>query len=394
MNNISPKYYVYALVAYAIPIIGYIFNPGTVGSFAIVKAFILIFLFFKFRNQLGDSELLHDKRVKWFAVIILFGIINFLLRGKYDWMSLALMFSSVLGYFSVFYCVMILNIQSLMYSLRAFILVLLPTAILSYMYWDGFLGVDVPHILTPFALFFIITPFIKNKMIKYVIIVVYLFSVIFDTSVRACLLTGIVSVLILISYKFAPTHLFSKISKSLRYAFFVLPIVFLCLGIWGNFNIFSEMENADVSKFDTGSGRKSEMRSLNTDSRTGVYLDVLYSIEGVSDIMIGKGEVINLESTWIETRHSVEAGILNIFLRYGLIGCVVFFLILWHSTKEGLYNTNNTLTQIVAIYLAYKFLYMFIEDANINISTFIAMGICMSESIRSLTNEQIKEYLQ
>ena len=384
------KYYIYTLLAYAIPIIGYVYNPGSVGAFSIIQAVLLFILYTSLRKKGIIAPPKYDKRIKWFGFVILFGIIHFFSKGNYDWTSMSLLISSLIGYLSIFYFIMVQDIRCVKYYLKAFVMVLIPTAFISYLNWNGFLGFDIPHIIAPFALFFLLTPFFTNKLIKYSVIVIYLAAVISDVSVRSCLLTGVICSCVLILYKFTSASLFSKIANSLRYFFLITPLFLLALALFADFNVFAEMESTDVSSFETGSGRKSDSRSLNTDSRTGVYLDVLYSLENVRDVVFGKGEVINLETTWIDVRHSVEAGILNIFLKYGLVGCIVFFLIFWHSTKQGVYNTNNTLTQLVAIYLSYKFFYMFIEDANINISTLIAYGICMNSRIRNLTDSEIK----
>lgn len=393
MINKFSNYHIYAVIAYAIPIIGYINNPGSVGVFSVIQSIILLLVYIRMKKMHMLETIYVDKRLKWFVVIILLGVANFLCAGNNNWGSISLMLSSILGYFNIIYYFLIQDASSISHYLKSFLWVLIPTAVYSFLTWKGFLSFDVPHILAPLALFFLITPFFRAKRLRFLVIVVYAYSFLSDISVRSCLLTGMVCTLVLVTFLFTPSNLFSRLSRLMRTFFLATPVVLLCLGLWGGFNVFAEMENTDVKVVNIDSGRKSENRMLNTDSRTGVYLDVLYSIETPKDIIVGKGIVINLETSWIDTRHSVEPGILNIFLRYGLIGCIVFFIIIYHATKLGIYHSNNSLTQLVAIFLSYKFLYMFIEDANINISMYLAYAICINEKIRSMTDQQLRQIL-
>lgn len=394
MNNKLSIYYFYAIIAYVIPIVGYINTPGSVGVYTIISAILLLCIYIILKRKRVLEYHYFDKRLRLFSIVILIGILNSLSRGPNDWDSISLLISSIISYVLIIYCFLVQDVSSIKNFLMAFLYLLIPTAVYSYLNWDGFLSYDVPHILAPFSLFFLVIPFIKNKVLRIIIAAVYLVSFLIDTSVRSCLLSGTICSFLLIAHAISTETIFFVLSQHMRRLFFAVPVVLLCLGLWGEFNVFAEIENIDVSNFGISDGRKSDSRMLNTDSRTGVYLDVLHSVDGIRDILIGKGEVINLDSSWTELRHSVEVGMLNIFLKYGLMGCIAFFLLLWHSTKLGVYETNNTMTRIVALYLSYKFLYMFIEDASINISTVLAYAICVNSKIRSLTDIEIRNLLK
>lgn len=381
--------YFLSLIAYIIPIIGYIVIPGKVGIFVFVENILLVFTYLFMRNKHMIQRPNIDKRLKRYLCVIVMGVINFLIFGEYTRINISMLISSVLANLGIIYSFLIEDIESVKFFIKSFLLVLVPSAFFSMFYWNGFLHFDPPHIISPLALFVLFCPFFCVKR-YFLVLGVFALFIIGDIGVRSCLLTLSFCTAVLFLYKFLPNCFFAIIKK-IRILMFVSPIILLILGSTDTFNIFSAIENQDVSSFDVGSSRKSSGHSLNTDSRTGVYNDVYDSIDGPLEFIFGKGEVINLESSWIETRHSVEAGILNVFLRYGVVGCVIFFALFWNASKIGMYYTNNQMTKMASLYLSYKFMYMFVEDGNIEISTFIAYGICMCSSIRLMDDRSIKD---
>lgn len=386
------SYYFFAVLAYALPIIWYILNPGQVGTINLIATLLLVYVYYKLKKSGLTQALSTNRNFKYCLWIIIAACINTIVSGGMNYSAVVYMLLSIMGYISVVYVTMVGSINSVLYFCKSFMYVLIPVAIISYFMWTGFLTFDIPHVFAPLTLFVPISAFFpKKKML--LITGVVMFSVVYDYSVRVCLLSATLSILILIGYIFCTTKIYNKILRYARLLLLFLPLFFLTLSIWGNYNVFAVMEDQDVSFINLGSGRKSDTRSFNTDSRTGVYLDVANSVQSTKEIIIGKGEVINLEVDWkdgTDFRHSTEAGILNIFLRYGLVGCVAFFMLIWNLTKIGLYQSNNTMTKMVAVYLAYKFFVCFIEEPNLNISTYLAMGICLSPIIRQMTDDEIR----
>lgn len=382
------KYYIYTVVGIIIPVVAYILSPGHAGIPGALSA-IWVFVVFCTMRQ---SKLLTQTRLfpyfKWLIIVIAIGAFQAVINLNSDQVRFTLFITHLLSWLMISICYLVKDANSIKYFAEAYLLVLIPTAFLSAFTWSGFLMFDVLHILLPLTLFLLICDFFP-KMYRILIIAVLFIGLIYDSSSRSCLLTIIVCVSLYIVNIFLPKIIVKHILRYARILFFIAPIVLLFLGIFGNFNVFSSIEGMDVSSYNIES-RKSEDRLLNTDSRTGVYLDVLNNIEGPSDIIIGKGCVITLPSAWTTDRHSVEAEFLNIYLRYGLVGCVVFFLLLWKISNKGMYETNNTLTMLVSVYIAYRFLFTFIEDAGLNPIIYVALGICLNPSIRNMTDEQLK----
>lgn len=387
------KYYLLSVLAYCIPIVFYIAFPGKVIFASLIRTILLCFVILGMNRQNITLNKYH--RTYWLLClfVVIMGFLHYLFVGDFNRVSVALILSSYLNYFFVIYTLMVNGVDSIKYFLKSFLLILIPVAVLSMIFWDGFESFDVPHIVAPLTIFFCVCPYLPRKQSFFIVSCVVL-SVVYDYSVRVCLLTLVVSLILLLGYYLIPKKLFESLLKLSRLLFFSLPIVFLLLAVYCNFNIFQEIENMELSpSVNLDAGRKSEDRAINTDSRTAVYLDVVNGVSSISDIIWGKGEVINLKSAWNpDDRHSTEAGMLNIFLKYGLIGCFVFLLLIWTASYKGLYKSGNYMCKMVAVYLSYRFFLSFVEDPIIDITTFIAIGICVNKEIRRMTDKELLNY--
>ena len=193
--------------------------------------------------------------------------------------------------------------------------------------------------------------------------------------------------------------MFKKVAKFIRYALFILPIVLFILGVSGKFNIFEEIADQEVSV--TLDNKKNRTDDYLVDSRTVVYYDVLRSINSPERLIIGQGVIFNIKTVFAEHnsnfesgRKNVEAGLLNILLRYGILGVITFFLLLFVSSGLGINHSNNSMTVLTGIYISFKFLFLFVEEANISISTYLALSICLNPYIRHLTDYDIKLFFK
>lgn len=389
MKDLFFKYYFWVVFFIAIPIITYILYPGTDAIPNVIKITLIFIMYHKMKNRGLIADNIKIGKLYLFIFVIIFGIIHSLLTCPMNHINIALLVLDNISWLTALIIFMVKDIASIGRFVKAYILILIPTAIVSGFYWDGFFQFDVPHILTLFALCLLISPFFSIR-IQLIIICSLLAGIIYDYSVRSCLLTALVTFSLYLLYRLCPSNLFKKIAIVSRHFFLMAPFIFLILGVTQTFNIFADFESMDMSNISLSNGRKAESHTFNVDSRTMVYADVVKSIQNPYDLLVGQGSVINLESEWTETRHSVEAGILNIFLRYGLIGCFVFFYLAWHFSRVGIKETNNMLTVLAGLYIAYKFLLSFMDDANIDPSVYIAIGICINPYIRNLTDKDIE----
>lgn len=389
MENKYSVYYYLCVISFVIPIISYIILPGVDVIPSLLKAFFIIFIY----KKMQKLNIVRGIHLDWIGktLLTLIALSSFfcLASISYDRLSIALLLTEVFSWSILLVSLMVTDITSVKHFLKAYFVILVVSAVFSGFYWDGFFTYDVPHVLTPLSLCLLISLYAPFKVRVFIISALFA-GVLYDYSVRSCLLTVIATVLIFIGYEFCPKNLTSRFLGISRKILFILPFFFLAFAFIFNFNIFEAIENQDISTGAFTNGRKSEGHLMNTDSRTLVYVDVINASSNAQNVLLGHGPVIDLESYWMSNRHSVEAGILNIYLRYGLLGCFLFFLILYKASFKGMYDSKNHLTQLASVYIAYKFLLMFMDDPSFEGSLFVALGICMSSSIRNLTDEEIK----
>lgn len=392
MEENSFQYYLFTVGAIIIPIVTYILFPGISGIPGALSSMLVFLIFYIMPKSNFFVKKNFIRNFKWLLIVILFGALHAIVSVPMNRINIVLLITHLLSWLMICICYMIKDVRSVKYFLNAYLLILIPTAFISASLWTGFLTFDVPHILLPLSLFLIISPYFSINKSIFIIIILFL-SIVYDSSSRSCLLTMFVCFLFYIIVFLFPNGIVEKILKVARVTFFIAPLVLLVLGVLGLYNVFASFESLDASSYSMES-RKTEGRLWNTDSRSTVYLDVKNNIDGPTDILLGKGSVIILPSSFTSDRHNVEAEILNIYLRYGLIGCVVIFVLLWKISKKGMSETNNSLTMLISVYIAYRFMFMFIEDAGINPSLYVALGICLNPSIRRMTDHQLKMALR
>ena len=86
------------------------------------------------------------------------------------------------------------------------------------------------------------------------------------------------------------------------------------------------------------------------------------------------------------------------YIQYGgLIGFILYGLLLVIASYKATFLSNNSFMTSLGLFVAFKFLYSFIEDQIMfnahSFYIFLWVGMCYNKTFREMTNEQIKEYL-
>ncbi len=388
--SLQAKYINWLVVAKALPILIYILFPGMVGIGVIVDTIISLYVFFQLNKHGFLAKIDGQFYLKLWLAALLLGFLHSIISGLSRGMMVTFVIA-LLDQVSILFIFSVLDVEYVYLFLKAFIRFFVPLGIFSSFFWEGYLTFDTPHIMTYLTLF-AFTLFYWPLRYRCIIIAALVFALMFDASVRSCTLSVIVSLSIAFLFSLWPKNHFVVFPKTVHLALYALPIVFSILGASGKFNVFQALEEQSIS-FELG-GRKHEGgRSTNVDSRTIVYLDAMSNIRDPKTLILGHGPAYLIRSisnvdVFKNGRGRLEAGILNILVFYGLFGCVAFFLLCYKSSSSGL-KANNNFCKLVALFVAYKFLFAFIEDPSINFTTYLAMGICLNRNIRDLTDNDI-----
>lgn len=243
-------------------------------------------------------------------------------------------------------------------------------------------------LLTPIYLTLI---FYKNIPRKYRIAIVVLFIMSFidlDTRAnlgRAMSFLGCWTLLVL--NKEIPK--FKSIVRIAGLTFFIIPIVLLFLGLSGRFNIFQYGDGTDDVMY--------------ADTRTLVYEETITSALNNDYVWYGRSFAhgydsffeVQFKDSWtadIAERYA-EVCICNIFTWMGIIGIVIYTLIIFTAIYYALFKSKNIYMMIIGLLLSTRWIMNFIEDINnidpLNISLFMLIAFCLNSRLLSMNNSEI-----
>lgn len=147
-----------------------------------------------------------------------------------------------------------------------------------------------------------------------------------------------------------------------------------------------------------------------------VYDDFVDDFDNWKDIVFGRGAlgttfspqyIILQEITGTKEnvfkfppgyRLEVESGYLQIVLKTGLIGLILFVLISFRAMYFGIFKSKNTFTMMVSIIILERFPSMIsfgLPEYSLDYILFwLSVGVCLSEKIRSISNVEIYFFLK
>lgn len=184
----------------------------------------------------------------------------------------------------------------------------------------------------------------------------------------------------------------------------VLPLILLGLGLTGVFNVFKmdEYINTDEEIIITKEGQ--DDIELTADTRTFLYVEVINSAIKNDYIFLGRTPARGYDSEYFgdymaedlgtgkRERFASEVSILNIFTWTGLVGVLCYSLIFFQASVLAIYKSNNFFIKIVGIFVAFRWVYAFVEDfTNFDLSyIFLLMliGMCYSKEFRAMNNSE------
>lgn len=194
-----------------------------------------------------------------------------------------------------------------------------------------------------------------------------------------------------------------------RFLFFIcclIPVILLFLGINGTFNIFKIGEELNLQETETN-------RTMTADTRTALYQWVLTSAVDNHYVLFGRSPARGYDCPWIEgtetafmqkklgvrpnERGASEVSIHNVFTYFGIIGVILYSLVILRSAYEGLYYSSNIYIKGIALFLLFRWLYSWVEEFTdfdfTYLSLWIFVGMCYSTYFRNMNNKKFKNWL-
>ncbi len=290
----------------------------------------------------------------------------------------------------------------------------------TYMPWLFFLfipfTIGVEHGADLYGKYFVpvlfLLPFIYLLPVRYRIfiliisIIVLLFSLDARSNIIRFLVAGFLGFAFYFRRLIRPQFL-----KICSFCFFILPIVLLVLGISGKFNVF-KMDEYISGEYTTQVVKNGEIKdaSLTADTRSFLYVEVLQSAIKNDYFFVGRTPARGYDSvafgeflaedlgTGKNERFGSEVAIHNIFTWNGLTGVFLYFLVFYKASLLALYRSNSYTMKLLGVFVAFRWLFAFIEDFTVfelqYIFLWITIGICYSSKFREMDDYELKLWVR
>ena len=242
-----------------------------------------------------------------------------------------------------------------------------------------------------FPLFYIIVTFPmqtpRDRIITLVItVVVFITSM---TNRAGILRISISYAIVIIYYLVIRLKINRKLINVIVFLVLMTPFYMLYLGLNGK----------DVFKMILGENLEQGYRQENmrSDTRTFLYVDVFRDIKINDAYVAGKGINAGYASWDFETfnRLSVEVGFLQILLKTGIVGFLLYMSLIITAIFKAINTSNNLFLRYLGMLLSGYVLMFFIENMILfnlfNIIIWTVVGMCHSSELRNMNDEEIKE---
>ena len=354
----------------------------------------LILLFKKNLNSyiIGDN---YKKFIKVYLIYFLFilclGLINSETYFDYKYS-----FVTYLPFF-LFYFAFQLGIKKdiFFFVIKFFNNLIIPLSLVLFFLGTKSLPEFTSRLALPISLLIVFIPYLK-KINQFIIIFVSLLILFYDQSVRMHSVSIIISFLITLFYYFNISN--KKYYNLLVILLFMTPIILILSAIIYKFDIFNFFyELGNLNSYEN---------ELLANTRSFLYIDIFNSTDSIFKLIFGSGASASYESylfsqsnslLFEEGRYGTEVGFLNYLLKSGVIGFILFSLLLFYPINLGINHSNNILIKLISLKLTFNWFFMFLEyPFVVNMSYFLIyfiIGILSSSELRKLDDNQIKKLI-
>jgi hypothetical protein len=183
---------------------------------------------------------------------------------------------------------------------------------------------------------------------------------------------------------------YAKMNKALLnvivFCVLLIPFGSLYLGIKGQ-SVFQMMSGDDERSY--------SQLDPYADTRTFLYYEVFLDLKHNDAFLLGKGLNAGYMSESFETysRPVVEVAFLQILLKTGIVGCLLYMSVIISAIFKALSSSRNVFLKTLGLLLASYMVMFFIENQIaynlLNVVIWIVIGMCHSKALRELTDQEV-----
>jgi len=359
-------------------------------AWASVFSLVVIYFFTVWKSEISSPAVIILYKLYLLLVLISFGRNLFTINGikEFKW----LLFDSYTGlaFFPALFFIVgckSKNFSSINKILRIYCLLAFACSLFFIK------SADELAVFLLMPIFYVIVTFPIKKSNERLLILIISVAVIFiSLTHRAGVMRIVISYCIVLVY-FIIRNV--KIHKIILYLIVLcimfLPLYFLYQGIMGD-SIFEKIFNDSPVEY--------SQEDLMIDTRTFLYAEVFQDLKMSNALTLGKGTAGGYASISFQTlnRQIVEVGFLQMLLKSGIIGFLVYFALLFSAVFKALGKSKSLFMKCLGILLASYLLMFFVENVIafdlLNIVIWMVIGMCHSKELLSFNDNEIKQLYQ
>lgn len=379
--------------------VNYSFSTYIIAILSYFTIFITLYIYFK--KKISFKRLLPKKIKIIFSLWLLWLIIN-LIRGVIlanDYLDYKFLFLISVPF--TFICLVYYTGTSIYFFRYNFL------TFLKYFMLIGFLLIPLTlisnpqlysRLMIPIGVYILFIPYLNIKW-KTLITIVAITSILMVLDFRTNIIKTTISIFILLTF-YLPFILRKWTLNIINKIFFIIPFLFILFSLNG-YNIFDEISNKNYEV----KGNDNTKINMTSDTRSFLYIEVLNTFESPLQLIFGLGSSGSYKSIWFYDtggaidgkRFRTEVNMLNILLYHGILGVIIFSILMYKISSIALNNSNNKLSQMLGLLIASRWFLSFIEEFtqfDLNFYFFwLVMGLISSNHFRELSDHQIKDFL-
>lgn len=258
---------------------------------------------------------------------------------------------------------------------------------------------QIVYLWTPLYFMILCLPYMTRRQ-KYIVVVLIVIVFVVYFAARSNTIRIVMALVIAFSYKLVINH--TRLFATLHRVLFIIPIIFLFLGVSGEFNIFDMQSYINHKVVVHGAAGESD--NMLADTRTLLYRENLTSMDKHNSFLFGEGGCGKYESLIFKNnvigayRYASEVGFLNTLLYSGVIGVLLYGLIFYKASRLAICYSNNVLVKLMGIFIIFRWDYFFVEEfTKFNTNFFwlwLMIGMCLSPAFRALSDEDLVFLIQ
>lgn len=354
---------------------------------ALLSSFIMVFLYFftYWRRDLDStsSSILYDILIIWIFICFIRSVLEMTSLNE----LVPFLFYNYLGIslFPVLFFIAGINFRYYRPINRILSGYIIAGTFVSLLFVNYF-ELQV-FILMP-IFYIILTIPLRNSAGKIFVLAVTIMIIVLSFTNRAGILRIIISASILLAfYLMQSVRISRSLIKGLVFAVLLIPVVAMYFGLKGD-SIFQVILGEDTQPY-------SQMNPY-ADTRTFLYYEVFQDLKINKALLLGKGLNATYASEAFQTfgRPMVEVGFLQILLKSGIVGVILYLAVIIRAIYLSLGKSTSIHLKSLGLLLSGYVIMLFIENVIaynlLNVLVWIIVGMCYSPKLRALSDVEFK----